>query len=638
MSSDLSRRPARRSLTAAGTSLLLALGFTAGLQSSVAATPAAAAAPGPYSATAHGDILDLDVDLLGGDLAGVKVAHSEVVSDTAATPPVRSTSSNLEIGLGGDPQPIDSQVATAPPSSDPPEKTLLPLNLSPVADVEAIRGDTSAQFISADECPPAVSGLRLLGTSRTRLAGATVLGVAGLGALVDAEASETAVGTALVDQANGKASVVSNAEVTVGDVELLGGAAVVHVSKPVRLTAASNGTTGASTVTNHLVTVTLGDGTVIDIPVDGGPVAVPINLLGLEVNLSVRAFAPTETVNGAEVTATLDAVVGIDLTVKAAGAEVADVHLGVGQLSASAKAPAGGVDCDGDDGPVDTDGDGLTDDEENNDTHTDPNDPDTDDDGLTDGEEVHDTHTDPLDPDTDGDCAKDGAEVDAGTDPLDSSSTPAGATCDSDGDGLTDDEENNETHTDPNDPDTDNDCLTDGEEVHGTRNTKYGHKPTDPLDPDTDNDGLTDCQEIYGVKVKQKVTYLSGNTRAIGKVRTNPNDRDTDNDKLIDGREVKGIKIGQRVVTKRNGKGYRLGKRSTNPLRADTDRDGLSDRAEVTGSRNKAHAKHKSDPAHWDTDRGKIGDGNEVAAKSDPSDIRSTPAHPRGGGKRAALG
>ena len=69
MGSDISRRRVRRSLTAAGTSALLAIGFTAGFDTpAVGASGPAAAPPGPYSASAHGDIVDLDVDLLAGDL------------------------------------------------------------------------------------------------------------------------------------------------------------------------------------------------------------------------------------------------------------------------------------------------------------------------------------------------------------------------------------------------------------------------------------------------------------------------------------------------------------------------------------------------------------------------------------------
>lgn len=85
------------------------------------------------------------------------------------------------------------------------------------------------------------------------------------------------------------------------------------------------------------------------------------------------------------------------------------------------------------DGPVDTDGDGLTDDRELQ-IGTDPNNPDTDGDGIKDGEEVLTYKTDPLNPDSDFDGLKDGAEV--------------------------------YTHkTDPLDPDTDKGGVKDGHEV-----------------------------------------------------------------------------------------------------------------------------------------------------------------------------
>ncbi|RMH52594.1 MAG: hypothetical protein D6685_16330, partial [Bacteroidetes bacterium] len=73
---------------------------------------------------------------------------------------------------------------------------------------------------------------------------------------------------------------------------------------------------------------------------------------------------------------------------------------------------------------ADTDGDGLDDGTEVNVQATDPNSADTDGDGLSDGEEVLTYSTLPLNPDTDGDGAGDGDEVAAGSDPLDSNSTP----------------------------------------------------------------------------------------------------------------------------------------------------------------------------------------------------------------------
>jgi len=82
---------------------------------------------------------------------------------------------------------------------------------------------------------------------------------------------------------------------------------------------------------------------------------------------------------------------------------------------------------------------------------------------------------------------------------------------DSDGDGLLDDEEP-DYGTDPFDPDTDKDGLSDGDEVRK-------HK-TDPLNPDTDYDGLKDGYD------------------EVLKYKTDPLKRDTDNGGVADGHEV----------------------------------------------------------------------------------------------------
>lgn len=89
--------------------------------------------------------------------------------------------------------------------------------------------------------------------------------------------------------------------------------------------------------------------------------------------------------------------------------------------------------------PLDSDGDGLTDDVETdtgvfvdgNDTGSDPFDNDSDDDGLLDGAEVA-LGTNPVDDDSDDDGLLDGEELGLGTDPLDS---------DSDDDGVSDGDE-----------------------------------------------------------------------------------------------------------------------------------------------------------------------------------------------------
>lgn len=129
-------------------------------------------------------------------------------------------------------------------------------------------------------------------------------------------------------------------------------------------------------------------------------------------------------------------------------------------------------------------------------------DPDTDGDGLTDAEEVL-LGTNPNDTDSDDDGLNDGDEENViGTDPLDS---------DSDDDGLNDGDEMTVHGSDPLVADTDGDGLNDGNEVntHGS----------DPTKTDTDNDGLGDFDEV--------------NTHF-----TSPSNVDTDGDGLLDGTEI----------------------------------------------------------------------------------------------------
>ena len=141
----------------------------------------------------------------------------------------------------------------------------------------------------------------------------------------------------------------------------------------------------------------------------------------------------------------------------------------------------------------DSDGDGIVDLLEAI-LGTDPSKIDTDDDGLTDYQELNITGTDPTDydsvekriADADADCDGDGVsnleEIELGTDPQ---------VLDSDDDGLTDGEEVNTYLTDPLLEDTDGDGLTDGFEV------RYG---LDPLSPYTN--GIADAEH----KIEQTIS------------------------------------------------------------------------------------------------------------------------------------
>jgi outer membrane protein OmpA-like peptidoglycan-associated protein len=142
--------------------------------------------------------------------------------------------------------------------------------------------------------------------------------------------------------------------------------------------------------------------------------------------------------------------------------------------------------------PVDSDGDGIPDEEEVQ-LGTDPNNADTDGDGLSDSQEVNETDTDPLNEDTDGDGCNDGDEVNAyGTDP----NNP-----DTDGDGINDCEEVNEHNTNPLKADSDGDGLSDYDEI-------FEHE-SDPNNADTDGDGFNDGQEVeMGTALNEQTAFL----------------------------------------------------------------------------------------------------------------------------------
>ncbi len=127
---------------------------------------------------------------------------------------------------------------------------------------------------------------------------------------------------------------------------------------------------------------------------------------------------------------------------------------------------------------------------------------------------------------------------------------------DNDGDGISNDDEVNIYHTDPNNSDTDGDGLLDGDEI------KYD---TNATNADSDGDGVSDGDEIH----------IYG---------TNVNNSDTDNDGLNDGDEI-----------------YRY---DTNASNADSDGDCLLDSFEILN--------YETNATNVDSDGDKVNDGIEI--------------------------
>jgi hypothetical protein len=158
--------------------------------------------------------------------------------------------------------------------------------------------------------------------------------------------------------------------------------------------------------------------------------------------------------------------------------------------------------------PLDTDGDGLSDDDESS-LGTSITDADSDDDHLQDAFEVG-WGSNPLALDTDGDGLDDDVEYASNLPPTDD---------DADDDGLLDGYEVATSLTNPASADTDEDGLNDGHEV----NISY----TDPLLKDTDQDHLTDYEEVNGTDLFPAYDGV-----------LNPTDFDSDDDQVPDFLEV----------------------------------------------------------------------------------------------------
>lgn len=159
---------------------------------------------------------------------------------------------------------------------------------------------------------------------------------------------------------------------------------------------------------------------------------------------------------------------------------------------------------------------------------------------------------------------------------------------DSDKDGIADEQEAIYT-TDPNNPDTDGDKLSDGLEVFSFH--------TNPLIKDTDEDRLTDYEEasIIGTSPLKKDTDGNGITDDLEDLDkdtinnydeimlgSNPKLDDTDFDKLKDGDEkTRGTKLDNADTDGDGLSDFKEVELGTNPLVKDTDNDGILDGDEI---------------------------------------------------------
>ncbi|WP_437743582.1 hypothetical protein WMF39_00395 [Sorangium sp. So ce1504] len=294
---------------------------------------------------------------------------------------------------------------------------------------------------------------------------------------------------------------------------------------------------------------------------------------------------------------------------------------------------------------VDSDGDGLSDGDENF-AGTDPNDADTDDDGVSDGDEQL------WDRDTDGDGLVNARDVDSDDDGLYDATEIGSTDCDGPGtDALAGhcvpDGDAGATTTDPLDADTDNGGVLDGSEDAnlngvldaGESDPAAGHGADDQR-ADADNDGLGDDLEATlgtdpndadsdddGVRDGEEPNPTDDND---GDGLINPLDVDSDNDGLFDGTEL-GLGCdgpGTDATAGNCAADGDAGATRTSPLEADTDRGGASDGSEDVnlngvldaGETDPRSGHGDDDPQNTDADDDGLSDDLEVSLGTDPND------------------
>ena len=183
---------------------------------------------------------------------------------------------------------------------------------------------------------------------------------------------------------------------------------------------------------------------------------------------------------------------------------------------------------------------------------------------------------------------------------------------DPDGDGLPTSTEER-LGTDPEDADSDNDGLSDGDEVDGGNPRRYDVGiDTDPLDADTDDDGIDDGEE---------------SELGTDGFMTDPLDPDVDGDGLPDGLEVGlgpvpgGLSDVAMIPYAGTGVGFVPDadtSTTTDPLRADTDNGGVPDGVEDTNSNGRVDV-GELDPNN-PADDGSLNCGNGVIDRGETCD------------------
>ena len=245
---------------------------------------------------------------------------------------------------------------------------------------------------------------------------------------------------------------------------------------------------------------------------------------------------------------------------------------------------------------------------------------DTDSDGISDIDEIGSDTENPLD--TDGDGIINALDSDDDDDSLETATELLLGTnpllADSDGDGLSDSDEIGDLMDEPLDSDTDGtiDALDTNNNLDkdedGLSDSLEAQLNTDPTKADTDGDGINDAEEVGENPDQPLDSDLDGIIDALDTV----NDSDSDNDGLSDAQEEKLASNPQEVDSDNDGinDNEEIGNNIDNPL--DTDEDGILNLIDADDDNDSLDTRYEieigTNPLAKDTDGDGLSDKEEL--------------------------
>lgn len=311
--------------------------------------PAASAATGDYSGSANADLVHLNAVNIPGvvDVADATVAPVSSVASSTTTPRVTSHATNANLKLldaaVNENLLVEAKQTALPDNASGVHDELLSVPAAPLLTADVATADAHSRWKADGSC--ITSGL--ISSAISKVADAVVLPGSPGGDVValtnDADptgavVSATSLGLVKQPASAANYAVRSTSSTQITSVSLFDGALVIEVVTAPKVVATATGVAGTSTVVLTQPVLKVNGTTIV-----AGEDLAPLNIPGLPV-IELTAGNLTKTISADGTTATGSGNL-LSLKLLSEPSLGTAIDLTIGNVTATAKAPAGGVDC-----------------------------------------------------------------------------------------------------------------------------------------------------------------------------------------------------------------------------------------------------------------------------------------------------